>query len=115
MSLFPAIIQGGMGVGISGWALAHAVSSAGQLGVVSGTALDAVLERPFVQTLDVTPGVAARYGALFAGLRRNGTPIPVNDIWIAATTLEAGAHLLTFDQDFACMTELPHTVLPTDQ
>ncbi|MGD8321328.1 MAG: hypothetical protein PVJ02_12765, partial [Gemmatimonadota bacterium] len=36
----PVIIQGGMGVGISGWRLARAVSSRGQLGVVSGTALD---------------------------------------------------------------------------
>ena len=79
------------------------------------TALDAFLDRPFVQTLDVTSAVAARYGALFAQLRRNGTPIPVNDIWIAATTLEAGAHLLTFDQDFARVTELPHTVLSADR
>lgn len=39
------IIQGGMGVGISGWALAHAVSQCGQLGVVSGTAMDACLVR----------------------------------------------------------------------
>ena len=35
----PQIIQGGMGVGISGWPLARAVAQAGQLGVVSGTAL----------------------------------------------------------------------------
>ncbi|HYN29701.1 MAG TPA: nitronate monooxygenase [Dermatophilaceae bacterium] len=41
----PAVIQGGMGVGVSGWRLAHAVSAAGQLGVVSGTALDLVLAR----------------------------------------------------------------------
>lgn len=41
----PAIIQGGMGVGVSGWQLARAVSQAGQLGVVSGTALDQVLAR----------------------------------------------------------------------
>lgn len=41
----PAIIQGGMGVGISSWRLAQAVSRAGQLGVVSGTALDHVLAR----------------------------------------------------------------------
>lgn len=34
-----------MGVGVSNWTLANAVSSAGQLGVVSGTALDAVLIR----------------------------------------------------------------------
>lgn len=41
----PLLIQGGMGVGVSGWPLASAVSSTGQLGVVSGTALDAVLVR----------------------------------------------------------------------
>jgi len=41
----PVIIQGGMGVGISGWRLARAVSSHGQLGVVSGTAMDVVLQR----------------------------------------------------------------------
>lgn len=41
----PTIIQGGMGAGISSWRLAHAVCSAGQLGVVSGTALDAILAR----------------------------------------------------------------------
>ncbi|WP_245898731.1 nitronate monooxygenase [Nonomuraea indica] len=41
----PALIQGGMGVGVSGWRLARAVARAGQLGVVSGTALDATLAR----------------------------------------------------------------------
>jgi nitronate monooxygenase len=39
------IIQGGMGVGISNWRLAQAVSKTGQLGVVSGTALDQVFVR----------------------------------------------------------------------
>ncbi len=41
----PTVIQGGMGVAVSGWALARAVSSTGELGVVSGTALDVVLAR----------------------------------------------------------------------
>lgn len=41
----PTIIQGGMGIGISGWRLARAVSRTGQLGVVAGTALDRVLTR----------------------------------------------------------------------
>jgi len=41
----PTIIQGGMGVGVSGWRLARAVSKSGQLGVVSGTGIDAVLAR----------------------------------------------------------------------
>jgi len=41
----PVIIQGGMGVAVSAWSLARAVALTGQLGVVSGTALDAVLAR----------------------------------------------------------------------
>ena len=43
----PKIIQGGMGVRISSWKLAREVSNMGQLGVVSGTAMDTV----FVRTL----------------------------------------------------------------
>ncbi|MEO6938783.1 MAG: nitronate monooxygenase [Candidatus Kapaibacterium sp.] len=38
----PILIQGGMGVAISGWQLAKAVSEYGQLGVVSGTSMNAV-------------------------------------------------------------------------
>lgn len=41
----PPIIQGGMGVAVSDWRLAHAVALTGQLGIVSGTALDAVVAR----------------------------------------------------------------------
>ena len=41
----PIIIQGGMGVAVSNWRLARAVSRLGQFGVVSGTALDVVLVR----------------------------------------------------------------------
>jgi len=45
MTGYPAIIQGGMGVAVSGWRLARTVSSLGHLGVVSGTAIDMVLAR----------------------------------------------------------------------
>jgi nitronate monooxygenase len=41
----PVIIQGGMGAGVSMWKLARAVSRLGQLGVVSGTAIDAIVAR----------------------------------------------------------------------
>jgi NAD(P)H-dependent flavin oxidoreductase YrpB (nitropropane dioxygenase family) len=41
----PAIIQGGMGIGVSNWRLANAVSSRGFLGVVSGTAIDSLFVR----------------------------------------------------------------------
>ena len=42
---YPMIIQGGMGAGVSNWRLAQAVSRTGQLGVVSGTALDTIVSR----------------------------------------------------------------------
>jgi len=45
MDGLPKIIQGGMGVAVSGWRLAQTVSRLGHLGVVSGTALDQVLAR----------------------------------------------------------------------
>ena len=45
MTTHPQIIQGGMGVAVSNWSLARAVSSLGQLGVVSGTALAVILSR----------------------------------------------------------------------
>lgn len=43
------IVQGGMGVAVSHWRLARAVSTAGQLGVVSGTALEVVCARRLQQ------------------------------------------------------------------
>lgn len=48
MSL-PTIIQGGMGVAVSNWRLARAVSQLGQLGVVSGTVIGVVLARRLQQ------------------------------------------------------------------
>jgi nitronate monooxygenase len=42
---YPKIIQGGMGVAISNWHLAQTVSKLGQLGVVSGVALEVILVR----------------------------------------------------------------------
>lgn len=57
MASHPALIQGGMGVGISDWRLARAVSETGQLGVVSGTALEVLLTR---RLQDGAPGGDAR-------------------------------------------------------
>jgi nitronate monooxygenase len=59
MGNLPNIIQGGMGAGVSNWRLAHAVSQCGQLGVVSGTALDQILAR---RLQDGDPGGHMRRG-----------------------------------------------------
>ena len=45
ISGLPRVIQGGMGIGVSSWAMAKAVSQTGELGVVSGTAIDSVISR----------------------------------------------------------------------
>lgn len=58
-SRLPRIIQGGMGAGVSGWRLARAVSRTGQLGIVSGTALDNILVR---RLQDGDPGRHMRRG-----------------------------------------------------
>lgn len=42
---WPEIVQGGMGIAVSDWRLARAVSRAGQLGVVSATGIDTVMVR----------------------------------------------------------------------
>ena len=42
---YPVIIQGGMGIAVSDWRLARAVSLLGDLGTVSGTGLATILAR----------------------------------------------------------------------
>lgn len=64
----PGVIQGGMGVAVSGWRLARAVSSTGQLGVVSGTALGVVAARTLA---DGDPG---------GHLRRAADAFPLPDV-----------------------------------
>ena len=39
-------------------------------------------------------------GKIYANLRRKGTPIPSNDMWLAAQCLETGAELATMDKHF---------------
>lgn len=74
-------------------------------------ALEDFLEEPFVDLLPIAAAVARQYGRVFAALRRAGTPIPVNDIWIAAATIDCGGTLLTFDRDFDRITGLDRVTL----
>jgi tRNA(fMet)-specific endonuclease VapC len=73
--------------------------------------LEQFLHESFVGILPVSPDVARRYGEIFVELRAAGTPIPVNDIWIAAATIDAGAELITFDSDFERIPRLERTIL----
>ncbi len=94
----PAIIQGGMGIGVSDWRLARAVSLRGQLGVVSGTCIDSVLVRR-LQDGDVgghmrralarfpLPQVSADVlETYFLPRGRNGAPYKLLPLWKQAVS-----------------------------
>ena len=83
----------------------------GTRGRENRVALGEFLAEPFVMVAPATATVARHYGRLYAALRRAGTPIPVNDMWIAATAIEQGGCLLTFDRDFERVAGLVRIVL----
>ena len=73
--------------------------------------LDEILADPRVSVLLVTRTTADRFGRIASALRQAGTPIPSNDIWIAAHTFESGAELITFDSHFEAVDGLVWTRL----
>ena len=58
------------------------------------------LTDPPVSDAHVTEITAERYSLIYTTISREGTPIPTNDMWIAAHALETGAHLVSFDSHF---------------
>jgi tRNA(fMet)-specific endonuclease VapC len=74
-------------------------------------ALAAFLDEDFVHVVHVDRATADRYGELVKALRQAGTPIPTNDIWIAATVTGTDGRLVTFDSDFTRVPGLHHLLL----
>ena len=58
------------------------------------------LRKPSVRPLDVDTETAEVFGQVFQTLKRAGTPIPMNDVWIAAQAIETGSVIVTFDEHF---------------
>ena len=44
--------------------------------------------------------IAVRYAEISRSLRKRGVPIPINDVWIAATAFETGSRILSYDTHF---------------
>lgn len=78
----------------------HAGFEMGSQKADNETRLEAFLELPSVRIQDVNWDIARRYGIVVRHLRQAGKPIPTNDIWVAATALELGARLVTYDEHF---------------
>jgi predicted nucleic acid-binding protein len=53
-----------------------------------------------VKVVSITAATADLYALIYVAFRRKGQPIPTNDLWIAASSLEHGAAILTFDAHF---------------
>lgn len=58
------------------------------------------LGSPRVRVLDVNEETAERYAVILNSLWGAGTPIPTNDIWIAASAMQHGLHLVTTDSHY---------------
>ena len=95
--LIPAAVDGEYRAGID------AVTRSGQR---RQTAFAALLESSAVEYVLVEREVSLEYAQVFRQLQEKGTPIPQNDIWIAATARVRHAPLCTFDDHFKNVEEL---------
>ncbi len=86
----PAIVLGELRVGFR----------LGRRGSVNERELERFLRSEVVEVLDVEERAATLYAEVVVALRQAGTPIPTNDIWIAALALREGASVLTYAEHF---------------
>lgn len=63
--------------------------------------LEIFLDSPRVVLYSVDEETAEQYSAVLNRLKQKGTPIPTNDIWIAATALQQGMPVCTMDKHFS--------------
>lgn len=98
MVIIPAIVCGEFEAGVQGTTKRECAAM---------TAFNGFLSLAHVSVSPVTRRTGRIYAQLFAGLKKAGTSIPTNDIWIAACALECGGVLLTSDHHFQHIPNLP--------
>jgi predicted nucleic acid-binding protein len=62
--------------------------------------LQRFIAHPVVTILDVDDQASRIYAEIVVALRAAGTPLPTNDLWIAAVAAREGASVVTFDRHF---------------
>jgi len=62
--------------------------------------LNQFLAHPLVHILDIDDAASRIYAEIMTALRRSGTPLPTNDIWIASVAAREGAAVITYDEHF---------------
>jgi tRNA(fMet)-specific endonuclease VapC len=95
--LVPFIVLGELRAGFAG----------GTRGTENAAALVRFLDSRRVDAVFADEETTHHYEGLFQQLRRQGTPIPTNDLWIAALTVQHHAHLFARDAHFDYLPQIP--------
>lgn len=72
----------------------------GRRGEENERSLREFLQSPRVSVLAIDDETADRWAIIAAFLKKAGTPVASNDIWIAASAMQHGLPILTSDRDF---------------
>jgi predicted nucleic acid-binding protein len=72
---------------------------------------DQFLANPVVHEIFIDHDVGQIYAEIVLALRRSGSPLPTNDIWIAAAAARSGATVLTYDSHFVNIQRVGSIVL----
>jgi tRNA(fMet)-specific endonuclease VapC len=80
---------------------------AGARGTENEASLARFLNSPRVDVLLADEDTTHHYARLFHQLRRQGTPIPTNDIWIAALVVQHQLYLFARDAHFDHLPQIP--------
>ena len=73
--------------------------------------LDEIIQLLDIQIIDITRSVASKYGLIYMSLVQKGKKIPLNDVWIAACSMEVGGTLLSRDQHFTHVDQIDKMIL----
>jgi tRNA(fMet)-specific endonuclease VapC len=74
--------------------------------------LEKFLASPRSGVVDIDQETANRYALILNSLRAAGTPIPTNDVWIAASAMQHGLEVLTCDAHYGKVPQIAARVLP---
>ena len=75
--------------------------------------LEQFLASPRARVVGLDEGTAERYATIYNVLRKAGTPIPINDVWIASSAMQHGLTIVTTDGHFNKVVQvLVHHVSP---
>ena len=76
--------------------------------------LDLFLKSSRISIASIDEETSGCYAAIVHGLRVAGTPVPTNDIWIAASAMQHGLRVATTDRHFAKIPQILCEVLPIE-